>query len=150
MMLTACNRQAKDSAVADEAVDTPVAGCPAIEGEWLLEHVVVNDSMDARPSEINPGETLLVYFYPDSTFNFNTGCNLIGGRYHQLRDSLSLSDMMWTEMACDNMLTEKLLLEVLPRVNRVDWTNDSIVRLNTPSASYVVLKKSVAASKCTE
>lgn len=120
-------------------MDTAVSA--AIEGQWLLEHVVVSDTLEVRPADVEPESKLYAHFYNDSTFNFQTGCNTIGGRYVQFDDSISISDMMWTELACDDMRVEELLKDVLPRVNTVDRNNDSIMRLNTPASSYIVLKK---------
>lgn len=115
--------------------------CPSIEGQWLLEHVVVSDTLEMRPADIDPEANLYAHFYNDSTFNFQTGCNAIGGRYVQTGGDIAMSDMMWTEMACEDMRLEELLRTVLPQVNTVDWTNDSIMRLNTDGCAYVVLKK---------
>lgn len=58
--------------------------------------------------------------------------------------------MMWTEMACEDMRMEQMLRDVLQHVNRVDWNNDSIVRLDTPTSAHVVLKKADARIKCNE
>lgn len=51
-------------------------------------------------------------------------------------------------MACDNMMVEDLLKQVLPEVNSIDFENDSIVRLNTPSSKYIVLRKAPEEVKC--
>ena len=116
----------------------------------MLEHVVINDTLEVRPTDVDSEAKLYAHFYTDSTFNFQTGCNAIGGRYVQIGDSISLSDMMWAEMACEDMRVEELLRDVLPQVNTVDWSNDSIMRLNTGTSAYVVLKKSEAKVKCNE
>jgi len=138
-----------DKNVSDTSVmsETDSAIHASIEGQWLLEHVVVNDSLEVRPADIDPDSKLYAYFYNDSTFNFQTGCNAIGGRYVQTGDSITMSDMLCTEMACENMQVEDLLKNVLPQVNTVDWDNDSVVRLNTQSSAYVVLKKCEAKVK---
>lgn len=109
---------------------------------WLLEHLVVNDTLEVRPAYIDPDSKLYAHFYNDSTFNFQTGCNAIGGRYLQSGNSISISDMMWTEMACDDMQVEEMLKEVLPQVNTLDWNSDSILRLNAASSAYIVLRLS--------
>ncbi len=71
-----------------------------------------------------------------------TNCNHIGGLYHQNADSISLTEISTTEMACDNMELEEMLKKVLPMVNTIDCINDSITRLNSDkSDSYIVLKK---------
>lgn len=130
--------------------DRNTAVSTSIEGQWLLEHVVVNDTLEVRPADIDPESKLYAHFYNDSTFNFQTGCNAIGGRYVQTGDSIAMSDMMWTEMACEDMREEELLRDVLPQVKTVDWNNDSIMRLNSPNSAYIVLKKCEAKVKCVE
>lgn len=130
--------------------DTITAECVSIEGQWLLERVIVNDSLEIRPTDIGPESKLYAHFYNDSTFNFQTGCNAIGGRYVLTGDSIVMSDMMWTEMACENMRVEELLKEVLPQVKTIGRDNDSIMRLNTSTDAYILLKKCEAGVKCVE
>lgn len=115
----------------------------SILGQWQIENVVENDSSYVRPSEIEPGITSYIDFREDRTFGIMTNCNHIGGNYTQANDSIYLTDIMSTEMACDNMQLEEMLKKVLPMVNTIDCTNDSIIRLNTDqSGAYIVLKKS--------
>lgn len=143
LLIASCSgRNAKTDTDTSLMYDADSSVCASIEGEWLLEHVVVNDTLEVRPADINSEAMHYAYFYNDSTFNFQTGCNAIGGRYIQAGDSIVFNDMLWTEMACENMQVEELLRNALPKVSIVDWTNDSIVRLNSGSSEYVVLKKS--------
>ncbi len=115
----------------------------SIQGQWQIENVVENDSSYVRPSEIEPGMKSYIDFREDRTFGIMTNCNHIGGNYTQANDSIYLTDIMSTEMACDNMQLEEMLKKVLPIVNTIDCTNDSIIRLNTDqSGAYIVLKKS--------
>lgn len=142
MLMVSCGGQNNKSlSDTSQMSDTITADCASIEGQWLLEHVVVNDSLEVRPAEIDPESKLYAHFYNDSTFNFQTGCNAIGGRYAQTGDSIAMSDMMWTEMACEDMRVEELLRTVLPLVRTLDWNSDSILRLNTTASAYIVLKK---------
>lgn len=136
-MMMSCGGQSNRAGVSDMSA----ADSASIEGQWLLEQVVVNDTLYVRPAEIDPAWKLYARFYNDSTFGFQTGCNAIGGKYIQTGETISMSDMMWTEMACENMRVEELLKDVLPQVKSVDWSNDSTVRLNTSSSAYIVLKK---------
>lgn len=130
--------------------DSDTTACASVEGQWLLEHIVVNDTLEVRPVDIDPDSKLYAHFYNDSTFNFQTGCNAIGGRYVQVGDSIIIRDMMWTEIACDEMTVEELLKDILPQVKTVDLDNDSILRLNTPTSAYIVLKKCKVKVKCVE
>lgn len=114
-----------------------------IQGQWLIENVVENDSSYVRPSEIDPEMTSYIDFRDDNTFGIVTNCNHIGGTYTQSNDSIHLNEIMTTEMACDNMDLEEILKKVLPSVTTIDCLNDSITRLNTDKGeSYIVLKKS--------
>lgn len=133
-----------------QMADCDTAVCASIEGQWLLEHVVAGDTLEVRPADVDPESKLYAHFYNDSTFNFQTGCNAIGGRYAQTGNAIVISDMMWTEMACEDMRVEELLRNVLPQVSTVDWSNDSILRLNSSSSAYIVLKKCEAKRKCIE
>lgn len=114
---------------------------PDIQHTWQIENVVVNDTLYARPAEINPDLAQLFTFAPDSTFGITTNCNSLGGQYVQSGDSISFSNILATQMACDNEEVERLLMRILPEVCTVDSLNDSVMRLNTPSSAYIVLKK---------
>ncbi len=130
-------KQAEDSENQEEHLEN-------IQGQWMIENVVENDSSYVRPSEIDPGLTSYIDFRDDSTFGIVTNCNHIGGNYIQSNDSIRLTDIMATEMACDNMDLEEMLKKVLPSVNTIDCINDSITRLNTDKGeSYIVLRKSI-------
>lgn len=151
LLMVSCGRQNNKSlSDTSKMSDSDTTACASVEGQWLLEHVVVNDTLEVRPADVNAESKLYANFYNDSTFNFQTGCNAIGGRYVQNGDSIAMSDMMWTEMACDDMRVEELLKDVLPQVKTVVWNNDSIVRLNTESSAYIDLKKCEAKVKCVE
>ncbi len=133
--------QAADSVSQKEQVES-------IQGQWMIENVVENDSSYVRPSEIDPELKSYIDFRDDNTFGIVTNCNHIGGNYTQTNDSIHLTELMSTEMACDNMDLEDMLKKVLPSVNTIDCINDSITRLNTDKGdSYIVLKKSVQSLK---
>lgn len=151
LLIVSCGSQNNKSLSDNSKMsDSDTTACASVEGQWLLEHIVVNDTLEVRPVDIDPDSKLYAHFCNDNTFNFQTGCNAIGGRYVQTGDSIAMCDMMWTEMACDEMRVEEFLKDVLPQVKTVDWNNDSIVRLNTPNAAYIVLKKCEAKVKCIE
>lgn len=142
LFLTACGgnggetRENGRTDAAKDAVETP-----DMSGRWEIVNVVVDDSTYAMPQEIDPDRVQYMNFAEDNTFGINTNCNTIGGTYDQKGDSISFSNMLITEMACDNMDVEQLLMRVLPEVRMIDVTNDSIVRLNAGSPAYIVLKK---------
>ena len=150
LMVSCGGENNKPVSESSQVSDTHIVASASIEGQWLLEHVVVNDTVEVRPAADAPEVKLYAYFYNDSTFNFQTGCNAIGGRYVQAGDSIILADMLCTEMACEDMRVEEILKAVLPQVKTVDWSNDSIIRLNTPASAYIVLKQCNVGVKCVE
>lgn len=119
-----------------------------IQGQWDIENIVENDSSSVRPSEIEQGITAYIDFKEDMTFGIMTNCNHIGGEYIQNNNSLRLTNISSTEMACDNMETEEMLKKILPIVSTIDCINDSITRLNSDKGdSYIVLKKKLLTHK---
>lgn len=130
-----------DTSVMDDTKNG--AACAAdIHGQWDIENVVENDSIYVRPSDIKPLITAYIDFKEDNTFGIMTNCNHIGGRYYLNNDSIRLTDISTTEIACDNMEVEDMLKKIMPMVNVIDCINDSVIRLNSDKGdSYIVLKK---------
>ncbi len=141
--LTACSgsKGSADKGVAGDAA-TETCATQSIAGQWFIENIVENDSSYVRPAEIETGVTAYIDFNDDGSFGIVTNCNHLGGEYSQTYDTISLTNVLATEMACDNMEVEDMLKKILPLVNTVDFINDSVARLNTDSdPSYIVLKK---------
>ncbi len=131
-----------------EKVEDTETSMTSVKGQWMIENVVENDSSYVRPADIEPGMTAYIDFREDNTFGITTNCNHLGGNYTQSNDSLHLTDILTTEMACDNMEVEEMLKKILPMVNAIDCINDSVARLNTGKGdSYIVLKKTDIALK---
>ena len=100
------------------------------------------ERLPVRPSEIAPDVRQYITFNEDSTVSIKTNCNGMGGRYTIKGDSLTISGLCWTEMACDNMDVERLLRKILPEIRTCEIGNDSILRLNAAaSGEYVLLRK---------
>ncbi len=142
LLLVACTGK-ENKAVAKPSGDES-AICDVLSADlqrtWLIENVVVNDSLYARPSEIDPQRNQ--YFtFADGTFAVNTNCNTLGGEYELTGDSIIFKNIMTTEMACDNMDVEQLIMHVLPDLRSVDCINDSVTRLNSATSAYIVLRK---------
>ncbi len=132
----------KNSGEKNGEVENVGKGYEDIQGQWIIENVVENDTSYVRPLEIDPGLTSYIDFRNDKTFGIVTNCNHIGGDYTQKKDSIQLTNISTTELACDNMVLEEMLKKVLPTVNSIDCINDSIIRLNTvKSDAYIVLHK---------
>lgn len=117
-------------------------------GQWYIENIVFNDSTNVRPEEEVPDSKQYITFEAD-TYSIITNCNTISGAYSIKGDSIKIEDGAMTEIACDNMATEDALRKILPTIETVDVTNDSIVRLNsTDVSSYIVIRKSPIQVKC--
>ncbi len=141
--LASCSGAKTDSGESGaDKMENPQASCPDLLGQWGIENIVENDSSYVRPAEIGQGLSAYIEFRDDNTFGVMTNCNHIGGQYTQSGDSIALTDILTTEMACDNMEVEEMLKKILPLVNTVDCLNDSITRLNAAgSEAYIVLHK---------
>ncbi len=110
--------------------------------KWLIDNIVINDTVQVSPAEISPERNCYIVFNSDGTFGASTNCNTLGGEYVLNNDSIRFTNMLITEMACDNMTVEEMLVRVLPEVEVLDCVNDSLIRLNTASSACIVLKKS--------
>ncbi len=143
LVLAACTgAKSTPNKTGDEEIGDAKIFMTSVEGQWMIENVVENDSSYVRPSDIEPGMTAYIDFREDNTFGITTNCNHLGGNYTQSNDSLHLTDILTTEMACDNMEVEEMLKKILPLVTSIDCINDSITRLNSDKGeSYIVLKK---------
>lgn len=113
-------------------IDTvTMASGKEIIGQWYIRNVIISDSLSVCPSEITPEVQQYIMFNKNGTIYVKTNCNGIGGYYVLKNDSLTISGLSWTEMACDNMDMEKLLQWFLPRICDYRIENDSILLLNT-------------------
>lgn len=144
MLLASCGGQSKTADNSQTELPQPDIQCM-----WYIENVVINDTLFARPSDIDP-ERNQSFTFDDGSFGVNTNCNTLGGEYVLKGDSISFTNIMTTEMACDNEQVERLVMRILPEVRTVDCVNDSTLRLNTDSTAYILLKKAPFAQKCRE
>lgn len=130
-----------DSADSSEAtfVAQPYSG--SIAGEWRVTDIELYDSLSIKPAELFPDEPATVMF-TDSTYHFQTNCNLVQGNYTQRGDTISFSPAMSTRMACPDMSVENALIELLPQLTGIGAENDSTLRIiaANPSA-YMVLQR---------
>ncbi len=151
LLLASCNGKTSDSNKhAEEEAASDSISTQDLNRMWIIENVVLNDSVYVRPSEMQPDRDFYFTLAEDGSFGVNTNCNTIGGQYLQKGDSISFTNIFITEMACDDMKMEVLLTQILPEVNVVDVSMDSVIRLNTNSSAYIVLKKSPYKSKDVE
>ncbi len=125
--------------VVEESTD-PVETTEIV-GDWEIENIVIDDTTYVRPSEITPDVTQSISFGSDSLFSASTNCNIVGGQYILNGDSIVFSNFMSTRMACENEDVERSLMQVLPQINTIDVLNDTVLRLNSSSEAYILLKK---------
>ena len=148
MTFMACGNKPNSSQETSSTADSlAVESTPSLVGKWDIENVVVNDSVYARPSEIDPDVRQSMVFNADSTYFISTNCNSISGPYTQKGLSLKMGDGAMTEMACHDMQVEDLLRRILPEISAVEFENDSVARLTTSSSMYVVLHKASASAE---
>ena len=146
LLLTACgsNNANKPGTgdVENDSTEVVVENGRSILGQWQIENIVMSDSENINPAEKESEETQKFDFVNDSTVSITTNCNTVNGSYTVKGDSIAFSRLFSTRMACPDMSVEDALQKVLPEVKTLDWTSDSVVRLNTATPSqYIVLKQ---------
>lgn len=93
---------------------------PWIGGTWVLQSVTGSDA----PVTIPAGATLELTITGPDQIDGDAGCNSFGGRIDAPFDgdrdggTLSISDMFWTEMACENLDFEVVYLDLLMQVDQ--------------------------------
>lgn len=128
--------------VENDSTEIIVGKAPSIIGQWQIENIVLSDSENIRPAEKDSEETQNFKFDNDGTVSITTNCNTVNGAYVLNGDSISFSKLRSTRMACPDMSVEESVQKLLPEVKTLDWTSDSIVRLNTDTPSrYIILKQ---------
>jgi len=93
---------------------------PWIGGTWVLQSVTDAGTTVAIPT----GASLELTIAGPDEIAGDAGCNRFGGRIDAPFDgdrdggTLSISEMFWTEMACDNLDFEGVYLDLLMRVDQ--------------------------------
>ena len=82
-LMAACAAAAQDQ--------PPAQGAALLDTEWVLVALNGNALIEGKAVTLRFGET---------SIEGSGGCNTYGGSYTASEDSLSLSDVYWTEMAC--------------------------------------------------
>ena len=150
LLFASCTGNSTQNAGQAEETAVNATKTVSITGKWCIENIVLNDSTNVRPAEINPEQCQSITFGTDSTYSIITNCNSLQGRYIANADSLVFEAGQMTEMACDDMRSEDYLRQILPEVRTAEFENDSTLRLNTTGADqYIVLRKSTCdQAKC--
>jgi META domain len=104
---------------------------------WSIDKISVNDSTvispDARPT---------ILFDNSGAYVIQTNCNTIAGSYTLQGDSLKIMGGLRTEMACDDMRAEDMIVEVLPKIETVATESNHTLRLTTGNPDcYLVISK---------
>lgn len=145
LALTACSGNANKPGtgiVENDSTEIIVEDAPSVIGQWQMENIVLNDKDNIRPADIQSDEPQTFTFNTDSTFSVITNVNTVNGYYDLKGDSISFSRLMTTRMAGPDMRVEQAVQQILPAVKTVDWSSDSILRLNTDTPNqYIVLKR---------
>lgn len=147
LLFGACGQKAAQSGDSDSlsVVEEQTDSLKTLVGRWNIVNIAVNDTLNARPAELTPGEEQYIVFEADSTFGVKTNCNSLGGAYSIKADSISFGNMFASQMACDNMEVESILSAMLPEVRTYSLDNDTTLRLSTSKpASYIMLTKAKA------
>lgn len=136
-----CSNSGQSQAASQNAGDSIQAQTAVVlDGQWQIENIVVNDTLNVRPSEETPDRISYITF-DNGNYSIMTNCNSIQGSYTLTGDSITMNSGLCTEMACDNMRVEDMINKVLPEIRTVDMANDSTMRLNSAASEYIVLSR---------
>src|SRR5687767_4212030 len=79
-----------------------------LQGGWVVNSMRRQAKMDEESLS-----GFYLQFYTDSTFNGNSGCNRISGRYSIKGTSIKFSNIISTKMACERLEQEAAFLKLL-------------------------------------
>lgn len=81
-----------------------------LQSEWRLDSYRI----DCESTQFDGSSNYkLTFNEPDNTFSLSTDCNMINGEFGITNDTIRFSNMLVTEMACDNMIVEQNMLRLL-------------------------------------
>lgn len=110
----------------------------SLNGTYNVYSINFNDSISVEPARATPGEPSSMTF-SDGHYTVQTNCNTIQGEFTQKGDSIHFSDGLKTMMACPDTKAEDLMVQVLPKINKVVMLNDTVTRLDSDGSAYIVL-----------
>ena len=142
LFAAACSGNIHQKQVEPAVDDAPESGENAyILGQWYIENICFSDSDYVRPTEEVPGSRMYILFEPDGSYSVMTNCNHGAAQYKLTGQAISFEDAAWTELACDNMKVEEAMRKILPLLRTVELENDSVMRINSKAAPYLILTK---------
>lgn len=93
--------------VSNKSVDSEECG---LQGEWRLDSYRI----DCVSTQFDDTSNYMLSFNEaDNTFSLSTDCNMINGVFEITNETIHFSNMLVTEMACDNMIVEQNMLRML-------------------------------------
>ena len=142
LALSCCGNkhQSQEEVREDEATKVTIDSVNLL-GQWYIENIFFSDSAYVRPSEEVPGSRMYVLFEADCCYSVMTNCNHGAGHYKRSGNTITFDDAVSTELACDNMKTEEAMRKILPLLRTVEVENDSVMRINSVTESYLILLK---------
>lgn len=133
--LASCGSKKETTQAQQAAADSTIV---SLNGTYNVYTININDSVSVEPAQATPGELSSMTF-SDGHYTVQTNCNTIQGDFTQKGDSIHFSDGLKTMMACPNTEAEDLMVQVLPRINKVVVLNDTVTRLDSDGPAYIVL-----------
>lgn len=141
-MISSCSTDKKDNAATATEDVAATETVVDVNGKWVMESIVVNDTLTVLPGQIESEETQSITFDTDGHFYATTNCNGVQGSYTISGDSITFGNTLSTRMACPDMSVEDALGQVLPQIVTVNVLNDStIVLTSTEATPSITLKR---------
>lgn len=104
---------------------------------WALEEV---EGKKIDPEDFKKGVPNLEIFTEEARFSGLAGCNSIGGKLFFENDLLRFTDIVTTEMMCDNFKTEKTLVKALESTTRYELKDNKLYLFN-PEGTKAIFRK---------
>lgn len=104
---------------------------------WALEEL---EGKKINSEDFKKGVPNLEIYAEEARFSGMAGCNQMGGKLFSEKDLLRFTDIVTTEMMCDNYETEKILLKALQSTTRYELRENKLYLLN-PEGTKAVFRK---------
>lgn len=104
---------------------------------WALEEV---EGKKINPEDFKKGVPNLEIYAEEARFSGSAGCNQMGGKLFSENDLLRFTDIVNTEMMCDNYETEKTLVKALQSTTRFELKENKLYLFN-PEGTKAVFRK---------
>lgn len=98
-------------------------------GRWRLEKYNCIATSSYGLTQVNKESEYILQLDNAGVFSCTTDCNTISGNYEKSKNALRLSDISFTELACDDMVVERSVASILSNIKSYKITDDSILVL---------------------